>query len=360
MQWRLHEFLKWEKDDGSGGQGGGQGGGEGGEGGAGGESGAGGHDGAASGTGEQGSGGGDAGSGEAHGGASGQDWRTGITDEYLRGNPALKDIPDLTTLAKNHVELQSHLGNAIRVPGPDAGPEAISDFHKRLMEKVPGLMMKPQADNPDALGVIYDQLGRPEAPDKYTIPNLGDGVDHTMTEQFRAVAHKHGLSQVQFEGIVKDITQANLKGAEDHKATHDAAILKLKEEDWGVAFDDNMKLCLNVAEQTGAPPELIQAIRSNQATPATLKWLVKIGKQAGEGLNLTVDNSTGDGRLTPQEANARISEIMNNRDHAYWKPFDPGHKDALNRMLDLQKMANPQASTNLNDLRAGGGGRHQA
>lgn len=340
-------FMEGDRGDGSGGAGGtgsGTGASEGADG---------------SGTGDLGTGEGSQGSGASGGGTGTQDWRvTHIADEHLRGNPAIRDFDSVEGLVKNFIDLQSHVGNSIRIPSEDAGPEAVKEFHKRLGEKVPGLMPVPNSDDPESLETVYRQLGKPEAPDQYTIPDVGENVDHSTTEKFREVAHRHGLTQKQFEGIVKDITTTNVQASEQSQAAHDAEMKDLRDKEWGVAFDDNFQLALDVAEQTDAPPELVEAIKGNKATAATLKWLHGIGKQmVGEGNSLTRDKGQGDGSMTPAEAQARISEILNNKQHAYWNISDPGHKNALNRMLDLQKMANPQASTNFQDLRSSVGSR---
>lgn len=343
-------FMEKDGGDGTGGGGtGGTGGAGSGEGGAGEGAGPG-----ATGSGDPGTGSGAGGTGGQGGGSGTQDWRTQfISDEYLRGNPALKDFDSVEGLARNFIDLQSHVGNSIRIPSEDAGPEARKEFYKKLGEKVPGLMPVPNSDDPEALATVYNQLGRPESPDKYVIPDMGEGVDNRTTEQFRDVAHRHGLTQKQFEGIVKDITQANLQGAQQFQAAHDAEMKSLRDQEWGVAYDDNLQLALNVAESTNAPPELVAAIKGNQATAATLKWLYGIGKQmVGEGKPLTSDQNNKDGRMIPSEAAARISEIMNNKQHPYWNPSDPGHNNALKRMLELQKMANPQAATDPKSLRS--------
>jgi hypothetical protein len=61
----------------------------------------------------------------------------------------------------------------------------------------------------------------------------------------------------------------------------------------------------------------------------------------GEGSGASGDPSGGSAKLTPGEAKMRISEIMNNREHPYWVTSDPGHKAAIERMLELHKLANP-------------------
>lgn len=328
----LNEWLKLEGDGGNGKGGGG-------------------------GTGD-GTGNGDKGSGQGGGGTGEESWRDGITDEHLRGAPGLQKFDGLDALARGYIDLEAYQGQSIRIPGEDASPEAVKEFHNRLTEKVPGLIPTPDPDNAEALGTLYRQLGQPEAAEGYKIPEIDTGdteVDMSLADSFRGIAHEFGLSQRQYEGIIRKVTENNIRVAGENRDAHNEDQKSLHDE-WGLAYDDNRKAALNVAKQTGAPQDLITAIEKRTASAATLKWLFDIHKQSGgEGLNF--GRERGSGALAPGEAQAKIDEIMSNREHPYWNAQHPGNKAAVQRMLELQKAANPEASTNVNDLRAGGMGQ---
>ena len=58
--------------------------------------------------------------------------------------------------------------------------------------------------------------------------------------------------------------------------------------------------------------------------------------------------------MTPEEARTAIDEINNNKEHAYWVGTGEEKKRAIDKMIQLQKFANPTAGTEM--LRAGAGG----
>lgn len=295
------------------------------------------------------------------GGGGGDDegsWLDGIADEHLRGAPGLQKFEGVEDLAKGYVDLEAFQGQSIRIPGEDASSEAIQEFHTRLTEKVPGLIPTPDLDNAEAMRTLYRQLGQPEEADGYKIPEIDTGdvaVDMSLADSFRGIAHEFGLSQRQYEGIIKKVTENNIRVAGENRDAHNEDQKSLHDE-WGLAYDDNRKAALNVAKQTGAPQDLITAIEQRTASAATVKWLFDIHTQSGgEGLNF--GRERGSGVLAPGEAQAKIDEIMSNSEHPYWNAQHPGNKAAVQRVLELQKAANPEASTNVNDLRAGGMGQ---
>ena len=57
--------------------------------------------------------------------------------------------------------------------------------------------------------------------------------------------------------------------------------------------------------------------------------------------------------MTPPDAQLALEEILGNRQHPYWNPhMGQSHEAAKTRVLELTKLANPEASTDINDLRA--------
>ncbi len=67
-------------------------------------------------------------------------WKDDLNED-IKSAPAFKDIgDDINDLAKNFLDVQSHLGNAIRIPSAEASEEDVTAFHSRLKEKVPGLI----------------------------------------------------------------------------------------------------------------------------------------------------------------------------------------------------------------------------
>jgi hypothetical protein len=298
-----------------------------------------------------GAGGGSSNGGGVNGGAV--DWKASLP-EPVRAWDEVKtsDTPD--KFWGQVSDMRSHLGTSIRIPGPDASQEAIAAFHQKLREKVPTLMPTPNPDDEASVLNTYKALGHPEKPEDYTVPTFtapqGVQLDTSPIEGFRPIAHKYGLTKKQFEGIVNEMTQASIQAASQQQQAMDSEVGSLNTE-WGHAFDQNYKKALDIAEKTQAPPALIDALRASKAQAQTVKWLHKLADafrgepQAGGDKNTSVV-------MTPGEAKQRVAEIMNNRQHPYWVADHPNHRAAMENMLELRKFADPNASTDINTLRA--------
>jgi hypothetical protein len=249
-------------------------------------------------------------------------------------------------------EMKSHLGQSIRIPSSEAGDEDWKMFNEKLVDKVPSLMPRPNLDSDEGLTEMYKLLGHPESADKYTPPEI-DKIDSNRVDAFRTIAHKHGLTQKQFQGVVAAITESEATASLEHETKHNQAMQTLR-TDWGLAYDQNMGKVKNLIKATSGPQQLIEAVESNKMSADVLIWLNEVASRLGEEeTNLSDDKSSGGEKFTRAEARSRLNEILGNKKHPYWVKGHPENKSAIIKVFELQKMANPEASTNINDLRAG-------
>lgn len=305
---------------------------------------------------DDGAGGGGDGDGGGDGAGGDDNWADSLPEDVRSWDEVTNsDSPD--KFWKQMSDMRNHLGQSIRIPSEDAGEDDWKKFNEKLIAKVPGLMPKPNLDDEQAMSTLLRSLGHPEKEDGYVVPEIkpeGDvELDLKPIDVFKPIAHKHGLTQRQFEGIVKDMSAANIQQAQEAKKVHDQNV-KARMDEWGQAHDKNMDIIQNIADQTNAPENLKAAIRNGSVNKETAVWMLDVAhKLSGtEGINITVDRTRAN-TITPSEATSRINEIMNNRQHPYWDAGHPQHKQAVENMLKLQKAANPQASTDVNDLRSG-------
>lgn len=279
------------------------------------------------------------------GGGQGESWRDELPDD-LKANPSLIDVPDVATLAKNFVETKAMVGNSFRLPGEDAGEEDWTKFHTNLMEKVPSLMFKPKADDKDGMEKIYDQLGRPEKSDAYEIPTIEDkGVklDMSLAEEFKGIAHKYGLNQKQFDGVVKGLTGVSVTKAAEIGALVDADVQKLITE-WGSAYEKNLKLAIAGAERTKAPVKLVSLLKSGKPPSDLAKYFHGVATTLGDGEGNPLVHDSGTGEvMTPNEAKLMMSEMRRNKEHPLNVPSDPAHQSALDKYKTLSESAFPEA-----------------
>lgn len=268
--------------------------------------------------------------------------------EDLREDPALKDFKDVGGLAKSFKDTQQHLGNAIRVPGEDASEEERKEFYQKLVEKAPGVMPKPDFDNPVQAQEFYRSLGMPEKAEEYELPEVeGIELDDDRIGFLRSVAHKVGVTKSQFHDFMHEVLKQDAEALSAKKSDHEKSMAELK-QDWGHAFDERATMAEKAREQ------FFPFIPKEEMGAETMKALYSVAEQLGGEL-AQLNRQEGDtGKITPAEAQSQIGEIMRNRQHPYWNPSDPGHEDAVQRMVELHKLANPSASTSIDDLRAGG------
>lgn len=280
------------------------------------------------------------------------DWRETLPPE-LKDSPGLKDVKDVASLAKQFLDQQTHLGNSIRIPGPDAGDVDRKSFRDKLLAKVPDLIPVPNPDDPELMSALYRRFGQPEKPEGYEPP---EGVNPEDVEQFREIAHKAGLTKKQFNQLVSDLAEYNGKASQMEKINIENGVKALRQE-WGIAFEDRVSQVQKALVATGAPKDIQEAVKSGAVGPETMKWLHGIYKQLGaEGINLAGSGPGSpetSGRFAPAEAMSRINEIMNNKQHPYWVSDSPLHAAAVQEMVRLTEMAYPDTGDGFSVRRAG-------
>jgi len=254
----------------------------------------------------------------------GGNWRDSLSDE-MKGNESLANFEDVGALAKGFIDAKAYQGASVKIPGEDAGDEDVKAFNDKVIEKMPALMYKPDLENQEQSVDFYRTLGMPEKSDGYKMPEVSppEGVEMNTEklESFRGIAHKHGLTAKQFEGVMADVMAGDIASAQAGGEALVANLGAIKEK-WGHAFNDNMAKVSTLLSKTGAPPEMADAIKSGAMDISVVNWLYTMGKQmGGEGFNFDdadVDDSKT-AKMTPEDAQNAIDEINNNSEHPYWK-----------------------------------------
>ena len=234
------------------------------------------------------------------------DWRSSLPPE-LRDSASIQDVPDVATLVKNYENTKAMVGNSVRIPSEEAGVDDLNAFAQKLVEKSHlGLMRRPDMDNPDSLADVYKALGRPEDTSGYEAP---EGVD---AEAFGALAEKAlelGLTTKQFQEMASAQAQQSQELIKQIENKRLDSVHQVKGE-WGNAFPEKVARAAQVAQATGAPQELIEAIQGNKVNGATLRWLDNVANSLGaEGAPMAnqLDPVT---KHTPDEIHQRISDRL--------------------------------------------------
>jgi hypothetical protein len=252
--------------------------------------------------------------------------------EDLRANPSITKFKDLGSLAKSYVEAQGFLGSSIRPPGADATPEAKAEFRKKLMEKVPELVYAPEGDE-ETEKALYARLGKPEKLDEYKLPPEAEAAG-LNADDLRALAANAGMTKKQFAAFAKQYAE----GALATKSAATEAVKALKAE-WGLAYEERLGDAKAAAVKMGVEAKDLEAL-----TPAQLRVFANVAKAvSGGGAPFKKDEAPKNGRLTPEEAQQEIAEIMQRAEYFKPQPNTRATHDRLKaRVAELMGMAYPE------------------
>ena len=251
-------------------------------------------------------------------------WRESLSQE-LRDAPALKDIKSIEALAKNHIDLQTHLGNMIKKPGEHAGDEDWQKFRDQVIQTDPKMMPKPDLSAQEQAEDFFKSIGKPEQPDGYTIPEVGDeeySPNEDYAKNMMKKAHSLHLTNQQFQEWFSQEFNSSVEAQKNNKQAIDDAGKTLKEE-WGHAFEQNLNEVDHFFNTTKAPDTVKEAFSSGTLSPDIVKYVHDLGIQMmGESNEVT--NQHGGARLkTPQQLRQDVVDINNQLDKV-----QPGTEEA--------------------------------
>ncbi len=245
------------------------------------------------------------------------DWKASLPEE-LKADPSLSPIKDITGLVKSYVNAQKLIGG----------------------EKV----AIPKDESDGQWEVVYNRLGRPESPDKYSLvkPEGLPDYDEGAEKAFREQAHKLGLSDRQAKGLFEwygsTAGEKFASASEAQKASLEQGLTALKAE-WGQSFADKVAQAQKAVGFYG-DDELKGFL--NESGLGNHPAMVKLFAKLGSGLKEDGLRGTQGTGLAPADAKTQINSILNDRNHPYHDRYKPGHNEAVAEMLKLHEAASPQ------------------
>lgn len=196
-------------------------------------------------------------------GGDGKSWLETLPDD-IRQDPSLAMFKDPSALAKSWVNAQKMVG----------------------ADKV---VMPNEKSSEEEWNAFYQKLGRPESPDKYEIKAPeGMQLDETITNGFKQVAHKLGLSPKQAAGLAEWKFGAD---SESQKAQAAAEINQLRESIQGYAQklggEEKYKARVEdarVAVRALANPELTEFLKTSGlgSRPEMIEFFAELKSMMGE------------------------------------------------------------------------------
>lgn len=240
---------------------------------------------------------------------NGGNWKETYLPEDLRNEKFFETIPDVPTLAKVAFDTKKMQGGMVKIPDNKATEQELENFYSRT---------------------------RPESPDKYEIKpvQLPEGVeyDKELEKQFLSeVAFKAGLSNRQAQRAIDWWNNTVVALSNEARKEQEAVSNQLKQE-WGREFDGNIGLAKQAALKLGGQ-EYAEGFDNLDNT--TKKVLAQISRMTGND-NLVSGQTTSP--TSKAEAQAKIDEIMGNKDHPYHRRDKPGHERATYEMSKLYQI----------------------
>jgi hypothetical protein len=210
----------------------------------------------------------------------------------------------------------------------------------RNLEKLRGvpaerlIKLPEKMDDAEAMGEVFDRLGRPEAADKYTRA-LGDEFNDDVFKGIASEAHKLGLTDAQFAGM----QQATAQFAAKVQEAQDAQIASEFDE-WKGKNADGFNAAARAMAQAGVSEEQLEGILTGNKA-ALYDFLAKVGAGLNEAPVTQGDNPPAGFEMTPAAAKSKIQELM--ADEAFMKQYLSTNQKvrapAIARMEALQKAA---------------------
>jgi len=217
----------------------------------------------------------------------------------------------------------------------------------RELEKFTGVPKDRLVKIPDSDGdwePVYTQLGRPSSPDGYDY-EVPEGGDANLAEWARGTFHKLGLSKTQGEGFLKEYDDFAKGFVEESAETLETELaaqqLALKQE-WGAAYDAQMKQAKAGARALGLADEVIDGLQKQVGFDGVMKAMQQVGAKVGEDTFVGGGpGETGDMRvMTPQQAQDRLTELKATKEWA--DKYRSGDPKARRESEALLQMAYPE------------------
>lgn len=217
--------------------------------------------------------------------------------------------------------------------------EQIVDAYSEL-EKFKGggtHLVIPEADDADGWENVYNQLGRPETPDKYEYNNeRGATLDDNLMGLFKEYAHKTGKTQAQFQGDIDfqiDAIAAQEEVYNQQVAAKEAADIEKSKQMYGVNYETAIRDAGLAADRHDLSQEIeAEGLKGIPVVTQMLNIIANLEAEDGIG-------SPGGVAEPVKSTQEQIDDIM--ASEAFKQRFHKDHKSIHARYMELcQKKAN--------------------
>jgi hypothetical protein len=253
--------------------------------------------------------------------AAPEDWRSNIPED-IRKEAVFANVKDVGDLAKQFFNAQKMVGRE-KLPVPK-GPDDI-----------------------EAHEMIFNALGRPEAPDKYPEVDLPEGVsfDNDALKSFQETFHKAGISESQYQKVLSQygdyVNGMQTQMREQTEQQIGEGLSNLQRE-WGSEYDTRLKIA-NEGFESLQDPSLRQMFADNPVLsnhPSVLKMFYNYGRATASAEFL-------EGDAVPPSSTAhmeqKISDFEQRYSEALFQKNHPEHDRRVKERFEMYKKAYPSS-----------------
>ena len=237
-------------------------------------------------------------------------WQTQYLSEDLQGNDTLSKFKDVGSLGNSYVELQKLVGSRVKVPTDDSTEEDVNSF--------------------------YNQIGRPESPEKYSIDLPSDSYPQEVIQSFLKEAHASGLTNKQAQAAINFYNTIETDG----QINSDAAMQQAKvdaesalKKEWGPSEYAKELAVSRRAFNRFADDDLKAFVNETGVTNnvAMIKFLNRIGKAFSEPDmgGAGKDSGSIDGDSAKIEISAMLKDTTHKYNEALFDNTHPKHAEAI-------------------------------
>ena len=211
----------------------------------------------------------------------------------------------------------------------------IVDAYNEL-EKFKGIgehLVIPEAEDAKGWDSVYKALGRPETYDKYEFAYDGDvQISDELTGQFKQFAHGLGLTQKQFDSIVRfqlDAVGAQTEAYEAQGVAKTEQNVQSLKQKWGEAnYEVKVKGARIIADSLGIYQTL--EAKGLASDPDIINMLDTIANRTAEDV---ITPTPQVAQKTPLE---ELNEIKTSK--AFLEKFHPDHRVTMSRYMELNQI----------------------
>jgi hypothetical protein len=214
------------------------------------------------------------------------------------------------SLGNSYVELQKLVGSRVKVPTDDSTEEDVNSF--------------------------YNQIGRPESPEKYSIDLPSDSYPQEVIQSFLKEAHASGLTNKQAQAAINFYNTIETDG----QINSDAAMQQAKvdaesalKKEWGPSEYAKELAVSRRAFNRFADDDLKAFVNETGVTNnvAMIKFLNRIGKAFSEPDmgGAGKDSGSIDGDSAKIEISAMLKDTSHKYNEALFDNTHPKHAEAM-------------------------------